>query len=122
MLNRFIHTQIRRSCNHAGKYIIYEVSIQFLNPLIREAYLNWLTSHHINEVLKCDGFLSASLLGDQHNTGVVVQYTVGSNKDYENYNSSAFAKGLRQEAIDKFGLESFIVTRRILLPYSQFFR
>lgn len=101
---------------------IYEVNIKFLNPSVRKEYVNWLSSRHIHEVLKCEGFLSAELLEDMQASDVTVKYTLESPQVYEKYNSSEAAKALREEAINKFGDSSFSISRRVLVPNQVFYK
>ena len=122
MLNRVMHNQIRRACCSIGQTVLYEVSIKFKNIGIRDDYMHWLSCHHIDEVLKFEGFLSATLFTDTNNEGLVVHYILESPNAFNSYDRSAFAKRLREEAAAKFDPEAFVVTRRLLVPQNQFFR
>ena len=83
---------------------MYEVSIAFSDGgKSRDEYYNWLSSHHISEVLSFDGFVSAELLKEHEGSGLVVRYTLESVDVFKKYNSSETARRLRQDAIDKFG-------------------
>ena len=122
MVSRIFTGQLRRSCCLAGNSAVYEVSIRFTNPSIREQYIKWLSVRHIQEVLQFDGFVSADLLKEVNSDDIVVKYILESPQVYDAYNMSDTAKRLREEAIDVFGKDSFTASRRILVVNQQFFR
>jgi hypothetical protein len=110
------------SCCPSGRTVNYEVFIKFLDPCIKNDYYRWLSTSHINEVLKFDGFLSAELLEEYNGSGsLIVRYSLESIAVYESYDRSEAAGKLRQEAIDKFG-DKFAVSRRVLISGDVFFR
>lgn len=103
------------SCCPGGRGAIYEVSVSFKDGgKVRDEYYNWLSSHHVAEVLDFDGFVSAELLKEYQGNGIVVRYTVESPEVYERYNRSEVAKKLRQDALDLFG-PIFTASRRVLI-------
>ena len=109
------------SCCPTGTGAVYEVAIRFTDPSIKKEYANWLSSRHINEVLQCDGFLSAELLSEYKGDGLVVRYVLESPAVFDNYDRSEIAKKLRQEAIEKFG-SRFAAARRVLTSENVFFK
>ena len=98
------------------------MSIRFCDPNIKTEYYRWLTTSHIQEVLKCEGFISAELMLEQGGSeGFVVRYFLASTAVFNAYNSSETADRLRKEAIDRFG-DKFVATRRVLTAGDVFFR
>ena len=96
-------------------------TVTFNDPSIRQDYTNWLSSRHINEVLQVDGFVSAELLSEFKGQDVVVRYHMESPKVFEDYDRSAIAQKLRQEAIDKFG-SRFSASRKVWSSGNVFFK
>lgn len=111
------------SCCSPGRGAVYEVSIRFNDASVKTDYYNWLTSSHIQEVLKNDGFLSAELLeeGFPGSDGFVVRYSLESESAFAKYDSSEDAKRLRLQGIERFG-NTFTASRRVLLNRDVFFR
>ena len=94
--------------------IIYEVNLS-IDTALETSFIAWLKIH-INEMLKFDGFIDASLFIDMENNHTsknwVVQYDVESMAYLDDY-FSLHAKRMRKEALDRF-CDGFTYTRRIL--------
>lgn len=110
------------SCCPGATGAVYEVSIKFNDPSIRQEYYGWLSGHHISEVLNFDGFISAELLEEYKGTGLTVRYLMESTDTFEKYNSSDMATKLRSEAIEKFGSSTFSVCRKVLTTSEVFYK
>ena len=93
---------------------IYEVNLS-IETALETSFIPWLKTH-INEMLKFDGFIDASLFIDAENNHTsknwVVQYKVESMAHLEDY-FSLHVKRMRKEALDRFS-DGFTATRRIL--------
>lgn len=110
------------SCRSTGRGAVYEVSIRFSDASVKADYYKWLTSSHIQEVLKYDGFISAELLEEFPGPdGFLLRYFLESESVFTKYDSSEDAKRLRLQGIERFG-NSFSATRRVLLSRDVFFR
>jgi len=94
--------------------IIYEVNLS-IEPALETVFIPWLKTH-IDEMLKFDSFIDASLFIDAENNHTsknwVVQYKVESMTHLEDY-FNLHAKRMRKEALDRF-CDGFTATRRIL--------
>ena len=94
--------------------IIYEVNLS-IETVLETSFISWLKTH-INEMLKFDGLINASLFKDMENNHTcknwVVQYEVESMEYLEDY-FNLHAKRIRKEALDRF-CDGFTATRRIL--------
>jgi len=110
---------------------IYEVAISFNDKSISKQYYNWLSNHHVKEVLDFPGFVSAELLilygggnsieADSSQEGIVVRYTLESLNVFDDYNKSDLARRLRKDAIEQFG-DKFTAQRRVLLTGDVIFK
>ncbi len=94
--------------------IIYEVNLS-IESALESAFIPWLKTH-MDEMLKFDGFIDASLFMDVESDHAaknwVVQYKVESMAHLEDY-FNLHANRMRQEALDRF-CDGFTATRRIL--------
>jgi len=99
---------------------VYEVAIQFNDKSISKQYYRWLSDHHIQEVLRFPGFVSAELLTtytdnkSSPDMGIVVRYILESPSVFDDYDKSETAKKLRADAIELFK-DKFNASRRVLV-------
>lgn len=96
--------------------LIYEVNLSIEADIYND-YLVWLKAH-VRDILKIQGFQEAKIfcennLNDTSNKkSLVVQYSVTSKADLENYLANHAPK-MRAEGIKKFG-DRFSAARRVL--------
>jgi hypothetical protein len=96
--------------------IIYNVTIKVSNE-IAEAWLHWLQTEHIGEVIATGCFTKATILhlfemDDESSVTYAVQYHAESKASYNRY-IEKFADGLRQKSFDKWG-DRFIAFRSVM--------
>ncbi len=95
---------------------IYNVTIKVSNE-IAEAWLIWLRSEHIPDVLSTGCFTKATILhlfemDDQESVTYAVQYHAESKASYNLY-IDKFADSLRQKSYDKWG-DRFVAFRTVM--------
>lgn len=92
--------------------LIYEVNVEVEKEIFQE-YIKWLKEKHFGELLKVDGFQTATLyFVEGTESSVSCQYKVENREKLENYFNNE-AKAMRQDGIDRFGTK-FKATRRVL--------
>lgn len=106
-------------CPNSG--VTYEVSVNFIDPSIREKYTDWLTNHHVDEVLRFPGFNSAEVFSVHQSGDVLVRYALDSLNVFNEYDASDVAKKLRDDARGIFG-DKFRATRRVVVSQSIHFK
>ena len=85
---------------------IYNVTLH-VEPSVEQGWLDWMKNHHLQAMMDTGQFTHARLfkvISDQDQGGVsyATQYHCASKKEYDTY-IEQYAKGLRQDAIDRFG-------------------
>lgn len=96
--------------------IIYNVTIQ-VDHSIAEAWLHWLRSEHIPELMETGCFVKyqlVRLVNDEQADGVTyaVQYYAANKAALDHY-LAAYAPALRQKGIERWG-DRFIAFRTIM--------
>jgi hypothetical protein len=85
--------------------IIYNVTVN-IDDDAHEAWLSWMKSTHIPDVVNTGCFLHGKMfrimVDEQQGTSYSIQYTANSMKEVEHY-LEQHAPRLRQDATDKFG-------------------
>lgn len=92
--------------------VVYEVNVEVEKEIL-EDYIKWLKEKHFGDLLKIDGFQSATLFKvEGSDNSLSCQYKLENRQKLENYFNNE-AKVMRQEGVDKFGTK-FKASRRIL--------
>jgi len=96
--------------------IIYNVTVNVTNA-IAGAWMEWLKTEHIPEIIATGCFTHAVILrlletDDQESVTYAVQYHAGSKAQYNRY-IELFADSMRKRGIDKWG-DQFIAFRTVM--------
>lgn len=103
---------------------LYEVNLEVQESVAMQ-FSEWLPKH-IEEMLSFDGFISAHWYkrenAEENNTNLVCLWTIHYqllSKDHFSQYLSQHAQRMRQEGVDKFGVQ-FTATRRLLYHTAEY--